>query len=118
MDEQGHSVSLVGPGLWNLKHKPGDPVNIVIGRQVGEGPETIVQVAQRPEGRPWDCTKRIQGRLKRNAKGFAFVNNVFVAPHIVESVGPNVADVAAWAIYAKHPTTGEFSWRAIKLSEA
>lgn len=118
MNEQGHSLSLVGPRLWNLKHKPGDPVKIVIGRQVGEGRETIVQVVQRPEGLPWECARRIQGRLKRHANGFAFVDDVFVAPPFVQSVGPDVAEVVAWAVYAKHPTKDEFSWRAVKLSEA
>jgi tetratricopeptide (TPR) repeat protein len=129
-DGEGHPRNLNGPRFRTLKAEPGDPVTIVVGRQAGEDRETVVQVVRRPEGSPWDCTKRVQGRLERKAGGFAFVKNgkdvnglafvqdVFVTPDLVELVGPDVSKVAAWAVYGKHPTRDEHTWRAVRLSEA
>lgn len=59
--------------------------------------------------------KLIQGKLRRNPKGFGFVDDAFVPPYIVESVAPDVADVSALAVFGKHPIKGERCWRVIKL---
>lgn len=191
-DTRGQAMSLVGPGLRHLKYELGAPVTVVIGRQNGDDRDTIVQVASRPDGAPWDCTqsgagivvreatadkpmkiyigrdsddvsvdrawldreparlgqgvrfqltenpkngrkdlfavepgprpendvKLVQGRLRRNPKGFAFVDDAFVPPHVVETIACDVDDVAALIVYAKHPTKDEYSWRAIKMSAA
>lgn len=192
LDQSGHSTSLVGPGLRRVKYKLGAPLTVVIGRQDGDTRETILQVASRPEGTPWDCTasgaglvmremtadkpmyvymdrdhdnvpvndawvgpqparlgegtrfrfaenpkngrkdlfmvepgplpdddvKLVRGRLTRNAKGFGFIEDAFVPPHVVATVPANAEDVAALLVYAKHPKTGQYSWRAVKLSTA
>jgi len=192
LDERGQAMSLVGPGLRHLKYEVGAPVTVVIGKQHGDGRDTIVQVASRPDGRPWDCpeggrgfvvrdatpkkpmkifigrdsddvsvdgawigkepalvgqgvrfkltenpkngrkdlfaveagpvpdsdVKLVRGRLRRNQKGFAFVDDAFVPPHVVETIACDVDDVAALIVYAKHPTKDEYSWRAVKLSSA
>lgn len=186
-DAKGKAWSLVGPGIKMLKFEVGAPVTVVIGRQNGEGGETIVHVSARPEGKNWDClepgagvivrensnekplkvfiadtgdelgvespaakplrvgdgvrigiarnpktnrldafnmergelpdrdVKRFQGQLRRNPKGFGFVDDAFVPPYIVESVAPDIADVSALAVFGKHPVKGERSWRVIKL---
>lgn len=59
--------------------------------------------------------KLVQGQLRRNPKGFGFVGDAFVPPHIVESVTSDVADVSALAVFGKHPVKDERSWRVIKL---
>lgn len=185
-DAAGRAWSLVGPGIKRLKFEVGAPVTVVIGRQNGEGRETIVHVSARPEGKYWDCLepgagvvvretshekplkifiadtgdelgienpakslrvgdgvrigiarnpknnrldafnmelgelpdrdmKFIQGQLRRNPKGFGFVDDAFVPPYIVESVAPDVVDVSGLAVFGKHPVKGGRSWRVIKL---
>lgn len=189
-DNSGRSLSIVGPGLRNLKFQAGDPVTIILGRRHEDSRETVVQVAARPDGSSWDCTevgagvvvresageksakiyvcrdseevsideswlgasrprlgqgvkfrtaenpkngrkdvfavepgplpdqdvKLVQGRLRRNAKGFAFIEDAFVPPHILGTVPEDINDVAALIVYGKHPTKDEYSWRAVKLS--
>ncbi|KAB0617472.1 NERD domain-containing protein [Castellaniella defragrans] len=185
-DAAGRAWSLVGPGIKRLKFEVGAPVTVVIGRQNGEGRETIVHVSARPEGKYWDCLepgagvvvretshekplkifiadtgdelgienpakslrvgdgvrigiarnpknnrldafnmelgelpdrdmKFIQGQLRRNPKGFGFVDDAFVPPYIVESVAPDVVDVSGLAVFGKHPVKGGRSWRVIRL---
>lgn len=190
LDDQGRSMSIVGPGLKHLKFSVGDPVLVVVGRQDGDSRDSIVQVAARPDGAAWDCTqagsgivvreptlekpmkvfvgrdsddinvdgawfgdkparlgqgvqfrlaenpkngrkdvfavepgplpeqdvKLVQGRLRRNPKGFAFIDEAFVPPYVVETVAADVEDVAALIVYAKHPTNNGYSWRAVRLS--
>ncbi len=190
LDERGIALTLIGPGLRNLRYKAGDPLAVVIGRQQGDSRVTIVQVAVRPNGSPWDCTqtgsgvvvreasdgksakvfighdsddlhvadddwlgaeparlgdgvrfheaqnpnngrkdvfavepgplpsndvKLVHGSLRRNPKGFAFVDDAFVPPHIVETVAADIDEVSALVIYGKHPTKSEYSWRVVKL---
>ncbi|MFA5631946.1 MAG: hypothetical protein WC997_10565 [Porticoccaceae bacterium] len=67
---------------------------------------------------PESDVKYVQGQLRRNQKGFAFVDDAFVAPHLVETVASDVDEVNALAVFAKHPKKGELTWRVIKLSEA
>jgi hypothetical protein len=56
------------------------------------------------------------GHLKRNVKGFAFVDDAFVPPHLVSSVPTDVEEVAAVLVYAKHPKEDRYGWRAVALS--
>ncbi|EOZ3002248.1 DUF7017 domain-containing protein [Pseudomonas aeruginosa] len=186
----GASVSIVGRGVRVSSFKIGDPVTLVVGKQLESSREDIVQIAARPEGSKWDCTdagsgvvsrvaseeKRIKifvnrdievgvddsawvgsqppslgqgvsfrttqnqktgrtdifavspgprpdidvrvanGHLKRNAKGFAFVDDGFVPPHLVESIPADVNDVTAVLVYAKHPKEERYGWRAVALS--
>ena len=62
--------------------------------------------------------KLIQGQLRRNPKGFAFVDDAFVAPPLVESVGTAIEDVVAVAVYGKHPKEDKRTWRVIALKAA
>ena len=60
--------------------------------------------------------KIFSGSLKRHEKGFAFVDDVFIAPHFLKDMDDmsNIS-VAVVAIYSKNPKKAEFSWRAIQL---
>lgn len=193
LDKSGTALSLLGPGLRNLKYKAGDPLTIVVGQQQGDSRVTIVQVSPRAGGSPWDCTqggtgvvvreasgdksakvfigrdsdelhvaddswrgasparlgegvrfqkaqnpknekwdifavepgplpdqdvKLVHGRLRRHAKGFAFLDDAFVLPQLVEKLSADVDEAAALIVYAKHPTKNEYSWRAVTLSAA
>jgi hypothetical protein len=62
--------------------------------------------------------KLIQGQLRRNPRGFAFVDDAYVAPSLVESVGTAIEDVVAVAVYAKHPKEDKRAWRVIALKAA
>lgn len=191
-DTSGKSLSVVAPGMRNLKLDQGAPVSVVIGRQEEDGRETIVHVTPRTEGTAWDCTregagvvvreantekpmklfvgrdseeiscdaawlgpeparvgqgvrfrqatnpkngrvdvfevepgplpdddvKLLQGSLRRNPKGFAFIDDAFVPPHVLETVAPSIETVVALVVCGKHPTRNEYSWRAVKLSAA
>lgn len=56
--------------------------------------------------------------LRRTSKGFAFVDDAFVAPPLVESVGTAIEDVVAVAVYGKHPKEDKRTWRVIALKAA
>lgn len=60
--------------------------------------------------------KIFSGSLKRHEKGFAFVDDVFIAPHFLKDMDDmsNIS-VTVVAIYSKNPKKAEFSWRAIQL---
>lgn len=60
--------------------------------------------------------RRIKGQLRRNPKGFGFVEDVFVPSSIVESIDSSIDEVAVLAIYAKNPAKGEYGWRAVELN--
>lgn len=59
--------------------------------------------------------KLVHGVLRRNPQGFAFVDDAFVAPALVDSVDSSIEEVAALAVYGKHPREDKRSWRAISL---
>ena len=186
----GTSFGILGPGIRASNFKVGAPVMLVIGKQQDNSRETIVQIANRPEGAMWDCTdtgsglvsreasdgknprifinrdmevsmtdnawvgsqspvlgegvrfqatqnqktgrkdifaiapgprpeidvKVANGYLSRNAKGFAFIDDAFVAPHLVESIPTDVEDITAILVYAKHPKEARYGWRAVTIS--
>ena len=63
--------------------------------------------------------KRIQGRLHRaEAAAHAFVEDVFVPPHVVKAIPENVDEVGVVAVYARHPKREGYSWRAVRISPA
>lgn len=61
--------------------------------------------------------KIVLGSLQRHEKGFAFVDDVFVAPHLLPTLTNNIQQVQVVAVYAKHPKKLEYSWKAISISE-
>lgn len=65
---------------------------------------------------PEKDVRRINGQLRRNPKGFGFVNGAFVPTQIVELIDPCVDEVVALAVYAKNPAKGAYGWRVIKLN--
>ena len=67
---------------------------------------------------PEKDVRRINGPLRRNPKGFGFVEDAFVPPQIVESIDPSIDQVVAQAVYAKNPAKGEYGWRIIELNAA
>lgn len=65
---------------------------------------------------PEKDVRRITGPLRRNPKGFGFVEDAFVPPQIVEFIDPSIDEVVAQAVYAKNPAKGEYGWRVVELS--
>jgi hypothetical protein len=101
----GKESALVGQGVrFQLTENPKNGRKDLFAVEAGPVPDNDV--------------KLVRGRLRRNPKGFAFVDDAFVPPHIVETIANDVDDVAALIVYAKHPTKDDYSWRAVKLSAA
>ncbi|MBB3978626.1 tetratricopeptide (TPR) repeat protein [Rhizobium azooxidifex] len=67
---------------------------------------------------PTKNVKLVHGQLRRNTKGFAFIDDVFVAPFLVGSIDSATEDVTALAVFGKHPSRGDRTWRAISLNAA
>jgi len=62
--------------------------------------------------------KLVHGQLRRNPRGYAFVDDAFVAPALVDSVDGTIEDVVAVAVYGKHPKEDKRTWRVISLTAA
>lgn len=62
--------------------------------------------------------KLVHGQLRRNPKGYAFVDDAFVAPSLVDSVDGTIEGVVAVAVYRKHPKEDKRTWRVISLKAA
>jgi hypothetical protein len=62
--------------------------------------------------------KVLRGDLKRHPKGFAFVEDSFVAPPLVEALEEDVQNVEAVAVYGNHPSEDRRSWRVISIEPA
>lgn len=74
--------------------------------------------AARPSPLPEVDVKRIHGQLRRiQDKAHAFMEDIFVPPHLVESLPGNVDQVEVLAVYARHPKREGYSWRAVRISE-
>jgi hypothetical protein len=46
----------------------------------------------------------------------AFVDDVFVPPHVLQTVPAHVDEVGVVAVYARHPKKEGYSWRAVRIS--
>ncbi len=103
---------------WIGKQLPrvGQGVRFRITQNPKNGRKDVFAVEEGPL--PENDVRLVRGRVRRNPKGFAFVDDAFVPPHVLETIADDVVDVAALIIFAKHPSREEFSWRAIKLSAA
>ncbi len=102
VDEMPEESLRIGEGVrFGLARNPKNNRAEAFNVERGETPEKGVKV--------------IRGQLRRNPKGFGFVDDAFVASHIVESIAPDVADVSALAVLGKHPVKDERSWRVLKL---
>lgn len=96
--------------------------------KVGEGVRFRVTVnrktgrrylfAVEPGPRPDVDVKVTTGHLKRSPKGFAFVDDAYVPPFLVETVPPEIDTVDAVMVYAKHPKEDRYGWRAVAISAA
>lgn len=62
--------------------------------------------------------KTLRGQLRRNPKGFGFVDDTFIAPYLLNDLDEEVQFVEAMAVYGKHPSREGRSWRAISIEPA
>lgn len=77
---------------------------------------TEVLFAQTCEPCEIQDVKTISGCLRRHEKGFAFVDDVFIAPHLLVELADDVQQVELVAVYAKNPKKSEYSWRAVCIN--
>lgn len=103
---------------WIGSHSPkvGEGVRFRVTKNRKTGRRDLFAVEPGP--RPDADVKVTTGHLKRNPKGFAFVDDAFVPPFMVETVRPEVDTVVAVLVYAKHPKEDRYGWRAVAISEA
>lgn len=96
--------------------RPGDGVSFRL--TMNPKNDRVDGFAARPAPLPDADVKQIQGRLRRvDSKGYGFVDDVFVPPHVVNTVSEKVDEVGVVAIYARHPEKG-YGWRAVRISAA
>lgn len=60
-DAKGNALSLISPGMKQLKVEVGAPLTVVIGRQNGDDRQTIVHASVRQNGKKWDCLEQAPG---------------------------------------------------------
>ena len=85
-------------------------------RMINETYSTFIQAFMNTPPRPDVDVRVTNGRLRRNAKGFAFVDDGFVSPSLIEGIPADVDDVTAVLVYAKHPKEEKYAWRAVSIS--
>lgn len=81
----------------------------------GEKPDVIE--ARKIEQKKNDKVQTIFGSLRLNPKGFGFVEDVFIAPHLLTGFedNENIEAIKVWDI---DPKKGKPSWRAIKVNKS
>lgn len=91
----------------------GDGVRVLFARNPKNSRVEVFEVGPGPL--PVQSVRRVAGGLRRNPAGFGFVEDVFVPPHLLEDLGPQIQSVSALAVYARHPKDDRRSWRAISI---
>lgn len=59
-------------------------------------------------------SKSLSGKLRKNEKGFGFIDDIFIAPHLIKDID-NGAELNIIALYEKPPKREEYSWRALTV---
>lgn len=96
--------------------KLGNGVSFQTSKNLKTGKKEIFAV--NPSSRPNTDIKEITGQLKRNTKGYAFIDDVFVPPFLLEKIQPEVLTVNTIAICTKDPKKDKFGWKAIIVTPA
>ena len=65
LEDEGRSLSLLGPYLRKTPWAQGQPLWLLVGKQSGQSQGAIIQVMNRPEGVEWDCTLSGDGVVTR-----------------------------------------------------
>ncbi|MBS0508017.1 MAG: hypothetical protein JSR53_11610 [Proteobacteria bacterium] len=106
----------IDEGAWiGAQHpKVGEGVRFRVTQNRKTGRKDLFTVEPGP--RPETDVKVANGNLKRHPKGFAFVEDAFVPPFLVEAIPPDIDSVTAVLVYAKHPKEERYGWRAITIS--
>ena len=59
--------------------------------------------------------KEEKGELRKNPKGFGFVNDVFISPNLIKNT-EDKALINVQAIFSKQRDKDTYSWKAISIS--
>ena len=59
--------------------------------------------------------KEEKGELRKNPKGFGFVNDVFISPNLIKNT-KDKAIINVQAIFSKQRDKDTYSWKAISIS--
>lgn len=75
-----------------------------------------VLLAKACKQREMNDVKVASGSLRHHEKGFAFLEDIFIPPHLLSEIVSDVQKVEVIAVYAKNPKKLEYGWRAVFLS--
>ena len=75
-----------------------------------------VLLAKACKQRELNDVKVASGSLRHHEKGFAFLEDIFIPPHLLSEIVSDVQKVEVIAVYAKNPKKLEYGWRAVFLS--
>jgi hypothetical protein len=92
----------------------GQGVCFQLTRNQKTGGQDIFAISLGP--RPETDVKVANGHLKRSARGFAFIDDAFVPPRLVESIPTDLDDVTTILVYSQHPQEMRYGWRAVTIS--
>ncbi len=104
---------MVVDSLADVALKAGD--GVMIGFARNQKNNRLFAFHVRSAELPSSGVRHIRGKMNRNPKGFAFVDDAYVSESLVRSLDDNVNDVTALAILAQHPKKTERSWCVITL---
>jgi tetratricopeptide (TPR) repeat protein len=145
-DGQAWDRTAIGRGVVAQEASDGKPMRVFAGRDLGDFPVDSVTTsgsgvgagdgvsfrmttnpkngridlfAACPDQLPDTDVKQIQGQLRRaESSAHAFVEDVFVPPHVVKTVPEHIDKVGVVAVYARHPKKDGYGWRAVRISAA
>jgi tetratricopeptide (TPR) repeat protein len=121
-------VTLSCMGRYNAKMlrdlRGGNPLSALVGFESGR--IEVIEVEPRLGGSEWDCCQNIvesrvpksneigmiRGELRRSPKGFGFVGNVFIPPHLMNEVDPSVQSLFVIAVGKLDKLKDRMGWQA------
>lgn len=98
----------------NQHFKPGEPLLL---RVVTNPKRKQFEVAavERAELRDHPDIQPFSGRLQRHARGFAFVDDIFIAPLLLQSLPVDADSATGLAVYGRKPKSEDYGWSAATI---
>lgn len=115
IDRDNSSIKLPDSAAGSLKAlAPGDPVILRVATNPKRG-RLDVAMAEPGELVEHPDIQSFSGRMRRNPMGFAFVDDIFVSPPLVEALPAEAESVTGIAVYARKPKSEDYGWSAVTV---
>ncbi len=99
-------------GLGPLQ--PGDSVKLRLAFNPKRDRIDLVTVEPGP-WTPHPDMQQFSGSLKRHPNGFAFVEDIFIAPPLVNSLPADAERASGIAVYGRKPKSDDYGWSAVTV---